>query len=91
MPILIAALGFMLSSTLLRIIMALGVGIFTYNVVEGYIYDALSYFAAAIHSVASEGMDILLLMGLAEGLSVLISTMLTIMTIKSAKVFVGVR
>lgn len=80
-----------LSATLVKFMVALGIGFLTYTGLEAAVSGALGYLAAAVGGLPDSLYAILARFGFFEGLSIIGSAMLTSAAIKSVKVFVGLK
>lgn len=80
-----------LSSAVIKIMLALGLGFLTYTGLEAAIDAALGSLASMVGGLPEGIYAMLARLGLFEGLSIIGSAMLLSAAIKSAKVFVGVK
>lgn len=84
-------LTWVLSSTIIKVMVALGLGFLTYTGLEAAIDAALGSLASMVGGLPEGIYAMLARVGLFEGLSIIGSAMLLSAAIKSAKVFVGIK
>lgn len=80
-----------LSSALVKIMLALGLGFLTFTGLNAAVDALLGSMAANVGGLPADVYAMLARLGLFEGLSIIGSAMLLSAAIKSAKVFVGVK
>lgn len=80
-----------LSTTLVRLFVALGIGFLTYTGLETAVTAALSHLASWVGGMPESIYAIFARIGFFEALSIIGAAMLTSAAIKSVKVFVGLK
>lgn len=80
-----------LSTTFLKLMLALGLGFLTYTGLESAVTVLLSQLSSAVGGIPEALYAILSRIGFFDGLSIIGSAMLTSAAIKSVKVFVGLK
>lgn len=84
-------LSFVITSLILRILAAIGIGFYTYGKVTDLIDFAFAMIQTSVSTLPIQLMQLLALAGVPEALSVISSAIVANVTIGAAKVFVGVR
>lgn len=80
-----------LGNLLVKMMVSLGIGFLTYTGLEGFITGALGQLATAIGGLPAEVYAILARLGIFEALSIMGSAMILSATIKSVRVFLGIK
>lgn len=86
-----SVLIWVVSATLVRLFVALGIGFLTYTGLEAAVSTALSYLAQWVGGMPESIYAIFARIGFFEALSIIGAAMLTSAAIKSVKVFVGLK
>jgi len=87
--ILIPLFGFIISSAIVKILLALGIGFFTYTGLEALIGQLLDMFASNMNGIPVSVMQLMNLAGFSQAFSILSAALLARAAIQSMKAFVG--
>lgn len=87
--ILIPLFGFIISSALVKILLALGIGFFTYTGLEALIAQLLDLFTSNMNGIPVSVMQLMNLAGFSQAFSILSAALLARAAIQSMKAFVG--
>lgn len=92
MPAVLAAIGvWVISSVIVKLFLALGIGLFTYYGLYELIQQLLSQVQAAMSSLPSAVFQLVSLAGIPQALSIIGSAVLTRASINAIQTFFGVR
>ncbi len=92
MPAVLAAIGvWVISSVIVKLFLALGIGLFTYYGLYELIQQLLSQVQAAMSSLPSAVFQLVSLAGIPQALSIIGSAVLTRASINAIQMFFGVR
>ncbi|EFX63428.1 hypothetical protein DAPPUDRAFT_335484 [Daphnia pulex] len=90
MPAVLAAVGvWIISSVIAKVLVALGIGLFTYYGLFGLVEELIDQLRFLLGDMPPAVFQIISLFGFPEGLSILCSAFLTRAAIQSTKVFFG--
>lgn len=92
MPAILVTIGvYIISSVIAKILLALGIGLFTYYGLYTLVQQLLNQVRTVFSGVPSQVSQVLSLAGIPEALSIIGSAVLTWAAIKSMQVFFGSR
>lgn len=87
--VLVAVLGFVVSSVIVKILFALGVGFFTYTGLTALIDQLLGYVSVTTGGLPASIIQIMNLAGFSQAFSIVSAALVARATIQSMRVFVG--
>lgn len=87
--LLVTVITFALSNFVIKILVALGVGFFSYAAISTLLDAALVYVTQYMHQLPSSVIQLLALAGVDTGLSIMGSALVVSASFRAAKVFVG--
>lgn len=89
--LLIGAIGFALSSFVLKLFTSIGIAVFTYVGLNSLINEMLDLIQPTAGTIPANVLDIMALAGIPQGLTVITSALLTRAAINAAQAFIGVK
>lgn len=87
--VLVALLGFVVSSVIVKILFALGVGFFTYTGLTALIDQLLGYVSVTTGGLPASIIQMMNLAGFSQAFGIVSAALVARATIQSMKVFVG--
>lgn len=87
--LLLPLLTWIISSALVKILLALGIGLFTYTGLEALINQLLGMMTTNMGGIPASTMQLMNLAGFSQAFSIVSSTLLARAAIQSMKAFVG--